>query len=63
MRLRPVRLPELARVEVAEGVDAAGGFVRRDGPGGQGGDFAEAGEGGVLGWKIRYVGQQTCTEE
>lgn len=51
MRLGAVRLPELGRVEAAEGGDAAGGFVRRDGPGGQGGDFAEAGEGGVLGWR------------
>ena len=34
VRLGPVGLPELARVEAAEGVDAAGGFVRRDGPGG-----------------------------
>ena len=33
MRLRTVRLPELGWAEVAEGVDAAGGFVRRDGPG------------------------------
>ena len=33
MRLRTVRLPKLARVEAAQGVDAAGGFVRRDGPG------------------------------
>ena len=32
VRLRPVRLPELARIEIAEGVDAAGGLVRRDGP-------------------------------
>ncbi len=30
MRLRTVRLPELARVEVAEGVHAAGGFVSRN---------------------------------
>lgn len=48
VRLRTVRLPELARIEVAEGVDAAGGLVGRDGPGGEGRDFAKADEGGVL---------------
>lgn len=48
VRLRTVRLPELARIEVAEGVNAAGWFVGRDGPGSEGGYLTETEEGRVL---------------
>ena len=41
MRLGPVRLPEGGGGGGEEGRDAAAGFVRADGPGGQRGDFAE----------------------
>ncbi len=41
--LGPVGLPELGRGGGAQGVDAAAGFVSADGPGGEGGDFAEVG--------------------
>lgn len=41
--LRAVGLPERGRAGGEEGGDAAAGFVGADGPGGEGGDFAEVG--------------------
>ena len=43
VRLRAVGLPEVGGRRVAQRGDAAAGFVRADGPGGEGGDFAEGG--------------------
>ena len=45
VRLRAVRLPVLQVGGVAQRRDAGAGLVGADGPGGEGGDFAEAGGG------------------
>lgn len=50
VRLRAVGLPEAAGGGGAQGEDAAAGFVGGDGPGGEGGDFAEVRVGVVRGW-------------
>ena len=48
MRLRAVGLPEGKGRGREQCGDAAAGFVGRDGPGCEGGDFAEGGVGGRI---------------